>query len=425
VKVLYANKYFFRKGGAEVVMLQEMEYMRGVNVAVIEFSMTNPQNIWSPYASSFVSERDYQSESLQSRIKSAATFIHSPEAVRKISDLIRAEAPDVLHCHNIYHQLTPSIIRAAVRLGVPVVLTLHDFKIVCPIYVRYRNGARCIECSRERFWPVVKHRCSEQSFSRSVLLWAEARYHSMRSSYELVAKIIAPSRYMRDSVAPWFGDGKVVHVPNGVDVSRIGCGSVDGGYVLFFGRISPEKGIETLLQAHAAAGNAWRLVVAGTGPLAEQLKHRYPLAEFTGHLGGDELGRLISEASLVVVSSECDENCPLSALEAMAYAKPVVASRVGGVPELVRDGETGLLFKAGDRHDLLAKIQTMLKDVELRKRFGRLGRALVRSEYSLESHGRTLLSIYEGLSRTKQVSIGKAAGDASEVMRHTAGGTIG
>jgi glycosyltransferase involved in cell wall biosynthesis len=230
---------------------------------------------------------------------------------------------------------------------------------------------------------------------------------------------------MRDSVAPWFGEGKVVHVPNGVDVSRIGCGSVDGGYVLFFGRISPEKGIETLLQAHAAAGNAWRLVVAGTGPLAEQLRHRYPLAEFTGHLGGDALGRLISSASLVVVPSECDENCPLSVLEAMAYAKPVVASRVGGIPELVGDGETGLLFQAGNRHDLLAKIQTIMNDVDLRSRFGRIGRAVVESEYSLENHGRTLLSIYEGLSRTGQVSIGNASGDASEVMMHTAAGIIG
>ena len=175
MKVLYANKYFFRKGGAETVMFDEMSYMRHSNVEVIEFAMDNPQNLPSPYSSYFVSERDYHSQSLLTKIKSGATFIHSPEAVSKISALIRGARPDILHCHNIYHQLTPSIITAAARLDVPVVLTLHDFKIVCPVYTRFRDGATCNSCSKNRFWPVVTHRCAKQSLSRSLLLWAEAQ----------------------------------------------------------------------------------------------------------------------------------------------------------------------------------------------------------------------------------------------------------
>jgi glycosyltransferase involved in cell wall biosynthesis len=230
---------------------------------------------------------------------------------------------------------------------------------------------------------------------------------------------------MRDSIAPWFEAGKVVHVPNGVDASRIPAGSADGGFVLFFGRLSPEKGIETLLQAHAESRNAWRLVVAGTGPPAEELQYRYPLAEFAGHLSGDALGQLISEASVVVVPSECEENCPLSVLEAMAHAKPVVASRVGGIPELVRDGETGFLFQAADRRELSGKIQVMMDDLELRRRFGRLGRKVVESDYSLESHGRTLLSLYRRLGRVEEVGLDERPGYPPKMMMRTGAGVDG
>jgi glycosyltransferase involved in cell wall biosynthesis len=397
VKVLYANKYFFRKGGAETVIFDEMSFMRNSNVEVIEFAMDNPQNVPSPYSSYFVSERDYHSQSLRTKIKSGATFIHSWEAVKKISDLIRAKKPDVLHCHNIYHQLTPSIITDAARLDVPVVLTLHDLKIVCPIHTRFRDGAICTACSRDRFWPVVRHRCAGHSLSRGLLLWAEAHYHSFKQSYEHVSKVVVPSRFMRDSIAPWFEDAKIVHVPNGVDTSRIEVGTADGGFALYCGRLSPEKGVETLLQAHAEDNNAWRLVVAGTGPSAQHFRSRYPLAEFTGHLSGADLARRIGESSIVVVPSECEENCPLSIIEAMAYAKPVVASRVGGIPELVRHGETGLLFQPNDRRDLSTKIQTLMNDSDLRRRFGSLARKVAESDFSLISHGHTLLSVYREL----------------------------
>jgi glycosyltransferase involved in cell wall biosynthesis len=398
MKILYANKYFFRKGGAETVMFNEMKYMKNCNVEVIEFAMNHPQNLPSPYSSYFVSERNYHSDSLKVKIQSGAAFIHSREAVRKISDLIRAEHPDILHCHNIYHQLTPSIITAAARLNVPVVLTLHDFKIVCPVYTRFRDGAACNACTRSRSWPVVRYRCSDQSLGRSLLLWAEALYHSLNRSYGQVAQIIAPSQYMRDSVARWFEPGKVVYVPNGVDASRIEPGGADGGYALFCGRLSPEKGIETLLQAHAEDANSWRLVVAGTGPLEQYLRARYPLAEFRGHLSGAALKKTIGEASTIVVPSECEENCPLSVIEAMAHAKPVVASRVGGVPELVRDGETGFLFRSADRGDLSAKMKIIMNDRELRGRFGQAGRKAAESDYSLDGHGRALLSLYRTVS---------------------------
>jgi glycosyltransferase involved in cell wall biosynthesis len=396
IKVLFANKFFFLNGGSEVVMFDEIELLRKHRLGVVEISMRDPRNFSSQYESYFIAQKSYRSGSRSQKIRAALSLVHSREAVKNITRLIRDEKPDILHCHNIYHQLTPSIIRAAARLRTPVVLTLHDYKPVCPVYTQLRNGEPCTECADGRFESLLQH-CCAGSVGQSALLWAEARYHAAVRSYQHVDRFIAPSRFMRDAVVRRFGEDKVVHIPNGIDVSRIDPSDEDEGYVLFLGRLSKEKGVETLLRAHALDNATWHLVVAGTGPLLDQLRTRYPLAEFAGHLSGDALKARIRGASLVVVPSEWHENSPISILEAMAYAKPVVASRIGGVPELIRDGTTGLLFEPKDTRTLSSHIKVLLGDAELRVRLGREARRIVETEYSIQKHGAALLSLYESL----------------------------
>jgi glycosyltransferase involved in cell wall biosynthesis len=398
LKILFANKFFFLNGGSEAVMFNEMELMKKYKLDVIEFSMHDPRNFPSKYGSYFVSQKGYRSTSRKDQLKSALSLIHSREAVKQVTRLIRDEKPDLLHCHNIYHQLTPSIINAASRLKTPVVLTLHDYKPVCPVYTRLWKGELCTKCSEGRFESLLMQRCADGSIGRSALLWAEARYHAAARSYQRVDKFIAPSRFMRDAVVPRFGEDKVVHIPNGIDASRIEISGQDEGFVLYLGRLSPEKGVETLLRTHAADNAAWRLVVAGTGPLLEDLQSRFPLAEFTGHLAGTALETRLREASVIVVPSEWHENSPLSILEAMAHAKPIVASRIGGIPELVRDGETGLLFEPKNTQQLSSRIRMLLGDSGLRTRLGREARRIVETEYSLKRHGAALLSLYESLT---------------------------
>jgi glycosyltransferase involved in cell wall biosynthesis len=396
-KILFANKFFFRNGGSEVVMFDEMKLMEKHGLDVIEFSMRDARNLPSNYDSYFVSQKGYRSGSRSSQVKSALSLIHSHEAVKQITRLISDEKPDLLHCHNIYHQLTPSIINAASRLNIPVVLTLHDYKPVCPVYTQLANGQPCTRCSNGRFEALLSQRCADGSIGRSALLWAEARYHAATRSYQHVDKFIAPSRFMRDAVIRRFGEDKVVHIANGIDTSLIEASGQEKGFVLYLGRLSPEKGVETLLQAHAADEAAWRLIVAGTGPLLQDLKSRFPLAEFTGHLTGDALKTMLREASLVVVPSEWHENSPLSILEAMAHAKPIVASRIGGIPELVRDGETGFLFNPKNTQELSGRVRMLLDDSALRKRLGEEARRIVETQYSLTRHGASLLSLYESL----------------------------
>jgi glycosyltransferase involved in cell wall biosynthesis len=398
LKILFANKFFYLKGGAEAVMFDEIDLMKKQDVDVVEFSMCHPRNRPSNYESYFVSLKDYRSTSRASRLRSALSFIHSREAVDRISSLIRNEKPDILHCHNIYHQLTPSIVNAASRFKIHIVLTLHDYKVVCPVYTRLFNGEVCTKCSDGHYEAVLVQRCADGSFGRSALLWAEARFHAAAGSYRRVDKFIAPSRFMRDAVVARLGEGKVVYIPNGVDTSRIEASRQDEGFVLYLGRLSPEKGVETLLRAHAADNAAWRLVVAGSGPLLGALQSRFPLAQFTGHLTGEALETRLREASVVVVPSEWHENNPLSILEAMAHAKPIVASRIGGIPELVSHGQTGFLFEPKNAQQLSSHIRMLLSDSDLRTKFGREARRIAEREYSLERHGAALLSLYRSLA---------------------------
>jgi glycosyltransferase involved in cell wall biosynthesis len=404
LKILFANKFFYLKGGAEAVMFDEIDLMKEAHVDVVEFSMCDPRNRPSNYGSYFVSSKDYRSTSRARRLKSALSFIHSREAVDRISRLIRDERPDILHCHNIYHQLTPSILSAASRFNIPIVLTLHDYKLVCPVYTRLSNGEVCTKCSEGRYEAVLAQRCANGSIGRSALLWAEARFHAAAGSYRHVSKFIAPSRFMHDAVAPRLGEDNVVCIPNGVDTCRIRDLGQDEGFVLYLGRLSPEKGVETLLRAHAADNAAWRLVVAGSGPLQGDLQSRFPLAEFTGYLTGDALETRLREASMVVVPSEWHENNPLSILEAMAHAKPIVASRIGGIPELVRHGQTGLLFEPKDMQQLSCHIRMLFGDRDLRRKLGKEARRIAEAEYSLQRHGAALLSLYQNLAAPVRTS---------------------
>jgi glycosyltransferase involved in cell wall biosynthesis len=402
VRILLANKFFFRNGGSEVVMFQERDFLLRHRHEVIDFSMKDGRNLESAHSGWFVEQQGYRRGGKLAKVRSALTLVHSPEATRKLGALIDATRPDLVHCHNIYHQLTPSIIGIAEARGIPVVLTLHDYKLVCPVYNRLRQGQPCSACIDGDFTNVLRNSCADDSLGKSALLYAEAMLQRRMRNYEKVHTYIAPSQFMKDSVSHRIPSERIRLLYNGIDPETDGTtGSHDESYVLYLGRLSAEKGIATLLAAHANSGNRWRLVVAGTGPLETQLRQQYSSPTYTGHLAMDEVKVALERASLIVVPSEGYENCPMSVLEAMAYGKPVIGSRIGGIPELVVDGETGLLFDAGNADELASAITRLMDAPDLRRDMGRKARARVESHYSLEAHNRGLLGIYESVLRNQ------------------------
>lgn len=410
MKVLIANKFFFRNGGSEVVMFQEREFLKRNGVEVVDFSMQDNRNLDSPQASYFVTHQAY-GESAQrtaGKLRSAIRLIHSPGAVKKIGAVIDAERPDIVHCHNIYHQLTPSIIGAAKRRGVPVVLTLHDYKTVCPTYLRLRDNHVCSDCLDHGFMRVVANRCADGSLSKSALLYVEAVVQKLMGSYEMVDVLLAPSRFMAESVSPRrFPVERVRLLYNGIDVDSVVPSVADAGHVLYFGRLSQEKGVHTLLEAHAMMRDKVDLVIAGTGPLEKQLKVKFPSVKYTGHITGDGLRTTIENASVVVVPSEWYENCPMSVLEAMAYGKPVIASNIGGIPELVVHGATGLLFEPGNRDMLASQISSMMGDAIKRHEYGVAGRKRVEDHFSLDKHNKSLMELYATLLQGRDKADGQ------------------
>lgn len=397
MKILLANKFFHLNGGSETVFFQEREFLLQQGHEVIDFSMDDERNLPSPYAEHFVPNTSYDAGGGPVRkIRQAVSFIHSPAAVQQLGALLEREKPQVAHLHNIYHQLTPSIIPLLKKHGVKVVLTLHDCKLVCPGYLALDNGKICTECGGERFWKAFTRNC-QQSRMRGMLLCIEAMFHKWRKSYDKVDLFLAPSAFMAELIGRRIARHKIRVLHNGIDADAFQPVFSDQGYGLYFGRISREKGVKTLLAAHARLSNPMLLKVVGTGPLAAELGKKYPGVEFTGYRTGRELHDIIAHAAFVVVPSEWYENCSMAVLEAMAFGKPVIGSRIGGIPEQVEDGKTGFLFTMGNADELTQKMEILAQDEILRTRMGRVAREKLELEYSLAAHNRQLIEIYKEL----------------------------
>ena len=387
------------------MLFQEREFLIKHGHKVIDFSMDHPENFPSKYSDYFVRNVDYvecskdgKSISLLARFRTAVDFIHNRQATNSLKALIEREKPDIAHLHNIYHQITASIIPVLKNAGVKVVLTLHDYKLVCPAYSMINEAAICNKCKGKNFGQATVRRCQDRSYFRSLLLSIEGYWHRIAKTYDCVDLFLCPSNFMADMVGRYrIGREKIRILRNGIDIERYTASGEDGGYALYFGRISEEKGIETLLEAHRLLSNKLHLKVVGNGPRLPKLKKWSAGVEFTGYKTGEELKDLIKRASYVVVPSKWHENCSMSVLESMAYGKPVLGSRVGGIPDQIEDGKTGLLFEMGNSKDLAEKMRLLAQNRHLRREMGKAAREKLEREYSLSGHCAKLIKTYNDL----------------------------
>lgn len=398
MKVLFANKFFFLNGGSERVFFLEREFLLKQGIPVIDFSMQDERNFQSAYAESFVSHVDYHRKSrLLEKARQAASFIRSSESLHRLGDLVDREKPNIAHLHNIYHQITPSIIPLLKKKNVKVVLTLHDCKLICPSYLMLNKGRICEACHGRDFFKAFTCHCQD-SILNGFLLAAEGYWHSLFRSYESVDLFIPSSAFLAELVVRYrLPREKIVVLGNAIDTERLQPTYEDRGYGLYFGRLSKEKGLNTLLEAYGKLKTKRPFKIVGTGPLEDELKRRSSNVEFLGFKTGNDLMDIISGAAFVVVPSEWYENCSNVVLEAMALGKPVIASRIGGLPEQIEDGKTGFLFQMGDHDELAEKMQTLWMDANLRKSMGYASRLKLESEFSLKKHGSELLRIYRSL----------------------------
>jgi len=387
MKILAVNKFYYRRAGAETAFFDTADLLRSHGHSVVPWAMHHPENAASPYSGDFVSRKEFEGPNTPAKaLRAAGHLLFSFEARRSLERLIVREKPDIAHLHNIYHHLSPSILGSLWKHRIPTVLTLHDFKVVCPAYTLFSKGRPCERCRNGRYSNAVLRRCGKGSLAKSVLLAAEAYLHGpVLHSYGHVDLFLSPSRFLMDEVRKMGFAGRIVHLPNVFLADRIRPSrSAAGRRIVFAGRLAPEKGVETLLEA--VGGLSAEVRIIGSGPSLAALKRiseRQTLSSisFPGHLPFPRLVDEIRDSLFVVCPSEWYENLPYAVLEAFAAGKPVVASRIGGLPEIVREGETGLLFEPGDAAGLRRQMRRLLDDPGEAERMGANARAYVETSF--------------------------------------------
>jgi glycosyltransferase involved in cell wall biosynthesis len=401
--LLSINNYFYYRGGAETVFLEHNRIFEREGWQVVPFAMKHPKNLETPWSEYFVEELEFGEQySLGGKLARIPKVLYSFEARRKLARLLDKAKPDVCHAHNIYHHISPSILGLLKGRGIPTVLTLHDLKIACPAYSMVTHDGICERCRGGRLYNVLLHRCIKGSIALSAVVMAEAVLHRLLGSYrDCVSAFVVPSRFYIDKFVEW-GMPRALfrHVPNFVDVTRYRPQYAPGKAFVYFGRISREKGLATLIRAVAAAGS--QLLVIGSGPaLADMQELTVQLGagvQFLGYRAGDALHEAIRSARAVVLPSEWYENAPMSVLEAYALGKPVIGARIGGIPELIREDETGLCFQSANEAELAAALRDISQTPDATiEAMGQAGRNWVERDFTAAVYQARMIDMYRDL----------------------------
>jgi glycosyltransferase involved in cell wall biosynthesis len=410
MRILMVQTFYYPRGGDSTYMLALSRLLEEKGHEVVPFAMKHPLNLPTPYDRFFVSEIDFPAllgeRSPVAAWRVAARSIVSGEARRKIASLVDEIRPDVAHFHNIHAHLTVSIVSPLRRRRIPIVWTLHDYRLVCPNSTLLRGGEICERCIPDRPYEVVRGRCKKGSLGASVVAMLTTLYDRLERIPSRIDRFIAPSCFLRGKlVEAGFDPARIECVANFIDLERY-AGRPEKDYFCYIGRLSYEKGVDVLIRA-AAKLPAGRLLVVGDGPEADALK---ALAlelgagriEFAGRRSGDEVGRILAESQFAVLPSRWYENLPYAVMEAFASSRAVVASRIGGIPEMVEDGVSGLLVPPGDEDALGAALARMLGDARLRAEMGRRGRERAERLWGREAHYERIEGIYRDVIAKKR-----------------------
>ncbi|MFQ5706569.1 MAG: glycosyltransferase family 4 protein [bacterium] len=409
MKILMIDKYYFIKGGAERYYFELKDVLEAKGHQVIPFSMQHENNFESVYEPFFVNKVEYALDSFAEKFLSlpriTGRMLYSFHAKKRLEQLILREQPDIAHLHMIDHQLSPSILHTLKKFNIPVIQTIHQYKLVCPNYRLYnpKTNEICEKCLDGHFYHPVVEKCHKASALAGSLIAFESYLHRLTRIYEDNIDIFhTPSHFMGEKLrAGGVGDGKVRHLFYTLKLDNYKPNFEFENYVVYLGRLAQEKGVLTLLKAMQQVKDT-ELVIIGDGPerkrlqdyaLRQDLQH----VQFVGSKGGEELRRLVQNCKFLIVPSEWYDNSPLVIYEAFAYGKPVIGSQLGGIPELIDDGKNGLIFQAGNVDELAEKISALASDSDLISAFGRQARSKAEGVFDPEYHYRQIHQWYTEL----------------------------
>jgi glycosyltransferase involved in cell wall biosynthesis len=392
VRILIIHNRYQLAGGEDSVVLAEQSLLASHGQQVELLSVDNDA-IQGTFAK------------LTAALSSAYSF--SSRGV--VAEKIRSFRPDIVHLHNWFPVLSPSILYACSNAGVPVVHTLHNYRLLCPNALLFRNNGVCESCLGRSFaWPGVRHRCYRGSMAGTAIVATITWAHRTAGTFDdHVARYIALTEFARAKfIEGGIDPEKVVIKPNFVTPDP-GPGSGTGDYVLFVGRLSEEKGIDTLLRTWQTARPAIKLRIIGKGPLEQQVREAAAsnhMIDYLGPKSPDEVYAAMGDAKALIFSSVWYETFGLTIVEAMMKGTPIIASRIGSPGELVEDRRTGLHFEAGNAESLAAAVRWMLDHPVEWQTMRRNARAEFEAKYSADQNYTTLIKIYADAIASRELT---------------------
>jgi len=386
LKVLLIHNTYRQPGGEDVVVAQEQALLERFGHRVLSYQRSN---------------HELTDGSHLTRIAQTREMIWSHDAHNEVAALIRQERPDVAHVHNTFLRISPSVYSACATAGVPVVQTLHNFRLLCPAANFYRAGLPCEECAQQGLWRGVQHACYRGSRAATAAVALMLHAHRRRGTWQQeVSTYIALNHFSREKfVAGGLPEDRVVVKPNFVYPDPGYC-DAPGEYAVFAGRLSPEKGPHMLLDAWEQMPARVPLLIIGDGPLRRELQARairggLAHVSFAGRLSRWETMGAIRSARFLLLPSQCYENFPMTVAEAMACGTPVIASRLGAMQEIIEEGRAGLLVSPGDSAELAGRVQWLWSHPRTALRMRREARARFERDYTAERNYELLAQIYQ------------------------------
>ena len=373
MKILEINKFNYVRGGAEKHFLDLVRLLKNKGHEVAVFSMEHPQNEFSPWKKYFVSYVGYDvSDSLWQKIKGTARIFYSIEARIKIKKLLDDFQPDIVHIHNIYHQISPSILTEIKKRKIPIIMTVHDYALICPDHLYQCNGFDCAKLGKDKYWEFIIKKGFKNSYVKSVLVVLEKMVHDFFQLYEKnIDLYICPSEFMRKKiVAAGIAAEKTTVIPHFFQPSAIrAVEDIEVGekYIFHFGRLSKGKGVDRLIRVVKSIPNL-KLYLAGkieddlVIPNDSRIK-------YLGFLNAEKILEYIKQSLFVVSFSKLSETFGLIALEANSSGKPFVGYRTGALSEIVENNRTGCL--CSNEADIKMQIERLVRDDGLRILFSR------------------------------------------------------
>lgn len=391
-------------GGAERYYFGISTLLRKKGHKVAHFAMEDKKNrpsLWSKY---FVSHISLDKFFLNNSARVFRRMLFSLEAKEKIGRLLDDFEPDIVHVHNIYAHISPSILPAIKKRNIPIVYTVHDYHLIHPNVVMFHNGGICEITKGRKFLKTILHKCIDNSYIFTVAPAVIWQIHNILNIYDNNVNVfISPSGFLkRKLVENGYDSKKIIVLPNFVEPKPDSFKTTNRKqkpFVLYFGRLSKHKGIMFVLEAARNLTNI-EFKIAGGGKekkqyISKAAQMKLKNVQFLGHVGTSGLNKLISNSLFCVIPSLWYENMPYSVMEAFALGKPVIASKIGGIPELVKDGKNGLLFEPGNVEDFNEKILTLWSNPERIKRMGEYARIYIEKNFNSDSHYKKLMKIYE------------------------------